>query len=209
MKRDSFVFYRSFKNAISSLPKDKQLKTLLMVVDYALDGQEPPPNCGYERAIFELVRPQIDTNNKRYENGCKGAEYGKKGGRPKKEKPPQKPQNNPEITPNVNNNVDVYVDVDDNGGTETSESDCTDTALKEFLARYPSVQVDTYGTGQLSLIDFAELLKRFDESEYLRNNCNSLKWLVKNRSSVMSGKYKDREQPQHKPVVDGSLYKIV
>lgn len=108
----------------------------------------------------------------------------------------------------MNNTDDDYQE--GNGGATEG---FIDLPLKEFLDRYPSVQVDTCGTGQLSLIDFAELMKRFDESEYLRTNCNSLQWIVRNRSSVMSGKYKDKgfssNQQSHKPVVDGSLYKIL
>ena len=109
----------------------------------------------------------------------------------------------------MNNTDDDYQEVV--GGTENNDGN--NIALKEFLDRYPSVQVDIYGTGQLSLIDFAELLKRFDESEYLRTNCTSLQWIVRNRSLVMSGKYKDKgfssNQQLHKLVVDGSLYKIL
>lgn len=116
-------------------------------------------------------------------------------------------ENNEFVEPIPDNYTNNYTD--DNIG----ESKGNDIALKEFLDRYPSVQVDIYSTGQLSLIDFAELTKRFDESEYLRLNCNSLQWIVRNRNAIMSGKYKDREaapnQQPHKPVVDGSLYKII
>lgn len=44
-----------------------------------------------------MIKAQIDANRKRYENGCKGAAHGHKGGRPK-ETPPE-PQENPKETP--------------------------------------------------------------------------------------------------------------
>lgn len=55
---------------------ESALKVYKAVIDYGLDGVEPTDG-GIVKAMFELVKPQIDANNKRYENG-------KKGGRPKK-----------------------------------------------------------------------------------------------------------------------------
>ena len=70
-----------------------------------------------ERAVFELVKPQIDANYRRRENGIKGKEYGKLGGRPKKpldnpQKTPKKPQKNPRETDNKPANVNVNANKD-------------------------------------------------------------------------------------------------
>lgn len=89
MKRDSFCFYRSFYDAIKALPKKYQAQTIDAVLAYGLDGIEPTDADGVIQAIFALIRPQIDANNKRYINGKKGAEHGGKGGRPKQEPKPQ------------------------------------------------------------------------------------------------------------------------
>ena len=91
--RDGFVFYRSFDVALANLSDSDRLKALRMLCDYALDGKEPQEK-GVARAVFECFRPQIDANNRRYENGSKG-------GRPKKtEKKPKetkaKPKDNQE-----------------------------------------------------------------------------------------------------------------
>lgn len=86
MKRDSICFYRSFYDAIKALPKKYQAQALDAVLAYGLDGIEPTDADGVTQAIFALIRPQIDANNKRYINGKKGAEHGNKGGRPKNEK---------------------------------------------------------------------------------------------------------------------------
>ena len=112
MKRDSFIFYASFWDAIKELPRDVQGEVLTAVIEYGLYGETTEQLKPVARVIVTLIKPQIDANNKRYENGVKGAEHGKKGGRPKKEKPqdnpketPKKPQDNPKETPNVNDNV--------------------------------------------------------------------------------------------------------
>lgn len=86
MIRDSFCFYRSFYDAIKALPKKYQSQAIDAVLAYGLDGVEPTDADGVIQAIFALIRPQIDANNKRYINGKKGAEHGSKGGRPKNEK---------------------------------------------------------------------------------------------------------------------------
>lgn len=119
MKRDSFVFYTSFSDAISELEPMQQLAVYQAIVQYASTGVMPELSA-VPKAIMTLIKPQIDANTIRYENGRKGAEFGKKGGRPRKktdesthtkatnkkpEETPSKPQANPTETPNVNVNV--------------------------------------------------------------------------------------------------------
>ena len=92
--RDGFVFYRSFWECISELDADTQAAVLKALCEYALDDKEPAPG-GIASAIFRLMKPQVDANNKRYENG-------KKGGRPKTEavteETKQKPNHNQTVT---------------------------------------------------------------------------------------------------------------
>ena len=101
MKKDSFVFYRSFYESLIGMKKEEQADCLMTLCEYALNGETdgpinpPTPRAGM---FLKLVKPQIEANNRRYENGCKGGEYGKLGGRPKK------PQENPKQTPNDNEN---------------------------------------------------------------------------------------------------------
>lgn len=108
--RDSVVFYKSFRDAIAKLSPEDQLRAYNAIFDYVFDDAEA--ESGIESAILLMAKPQIDANNKKYEAGKKGAEYGVKGGRPKKENPietPIKPQENPMETPNVNDNENVNV----------------------------------------------------------------------------------------------------
>lgn len=124
--RDSFVFYESFYLAISELSAAQQSKIFQAICRYALYEEEPELK-GPSAAVFKLVKPQIDANNRRYENGKKGAEHGIKGGRPKNPKEtPNKPLENPKGTPNVTVNVPVTETVN---GNVTVPVTTTDNAL--------------------------------------------------------------------------------
>ena len=73
--RDGFVFYRSFFESFSDLSKKDKLLLFDALCNYALNDIDPELT-GTAAAIFKLLKPQVDANNRRYENG-------KKGGRPK------------------------------------------------------------------------------------------------------------------------------
>ncbi len=81
MTRDSFVFYRSFFEAISLMPSEVQAEVYPAVVEYSLNGKEPKGLSDIARGVFILVKPNIDASIARKENGKK---YGKLGGRPTK-----------------------------------------------------------------------------------------------------------------------------
>lgn len=89
-KRDSFIFYRSYFESINQLPEANQLPIYKAVAEYALNNIINTLQ-GVENSLFTLIKPTIDSNNKRYINGCKG-------GRPSKEKTKLEPNNNQNIT---------------------------------------------------------------------------------------------------------------
>lgn len=84
------VFYRSFASAIKKLPDEFQLSALWAIIDYGLDGKEPSDD-GIAEAIFSMAKPQIDANNRKYQNGLKG-------GRPKPTDNQEEPKCNQTIT---------------------------------------------------------------------------------------------------------------
>ena len=88
--RDGFVFYRSFYEASKPLNNEDKLALYEAIFEFALNQsetkREPMVN-----AMFMLIKPQLEANNKRYENG-------KNGGRPPKEKTETKPKHNQSIT---------------------------------------------------------------------------------------------------------------
>lgn len=114
MDRDSFIFYRSFYEAIKDLDKTKQLEVYNAIFEYSLNFKEPSLK-GISSTVFKLILPQLKANNNRYHNGKKGAEHGAKGGRPNNPKEtPKKPLNNPKLTPNKNVNDNVNVNKNEN-----------------------------------------------------------------------------------------------
>lgn len=107
--RDSIIFYKSFFESIGELPPENALNIYNAIFEYAF-YDEVLDLVGIEKAIFALIQPQIDANNKRYENG-------KKGGRPKKTETTEENKNHRLLKeetigfdnrkPNVNENDNV------------------------------------------------------------------------------------------------------
>ena len=89
--RESFVFYRSFYESAKHLPSEVQCEVYNAIMEYGLNGNLPTKLSTIANSIFILIKPQIDKNNKRYENG-------KNGGRPVISGDKQKPNNNQTIT---------------------------------------------------------------------------------------------------------------
>ena len=126
MERESMVFYRSFLDTILKIDNPEVgYELFVSVTSYSLYGIEPKLT-GMSDAFWTLIKPQLDANLRKYENGKKGARHGIKGGRPKtpnkplnnpKETPnltPKKPLTNPKLTPNVNVNVNENENVNVN-----------------------------------------------------------------------------------------------
>ena len=123
--RDSIVFYRSFYEAIKEIPLEEQGVVYNAIYGYALDGIEPELN-GIAKAIFLLVKPQIDANNTRYENGKKGGKA--KGNQNVTETEPNSNQNVTEVEPKPNQdetetepNVNVNENVNENDLKENTK----------------------------------------------------------------------------------------
>lgn len=68
--RDSAIFYRSFYEAIKELDPVLQAQVYSAVFEYALNFNEVELT-GIAKTVFTLIKPQLDANNKRYNNGTK------------------------------------------------------------------------------------------------------------------------------------------
>lgn len=125
MARDSFIFYRSFYEAISELPKENQADTYDAIMQYALNQKEIELT-GISKAIFSLVKPQLDANYKKYENG--------KQKKSKKEAKVKQNESKAETNVNDNENVNVNDNVNDNDNDNVGDS-CVD-GLQEVIDFY-------------------------------------------------------------------------
>lgn len=91
------------------MPRDIQGEIYTAIMEYSLYGNETDNLKPVARSIFTLIKPQIDVNNKRFQNG-------NKGGRPKpnnnQTETKKEPNNNQTITKlkpndNVNDNKET------------------------------------------------------------------------------------------------------
>lgn len=76
MERNSITFYKSVYDAIKILPKDIQSEIWPALMEYGFYGAMPDELKPVALSIFTLVKPLMDANNARYENGRKGGAKG-------------------------------------------------------------------------------------------------------------------------------------
>lgn len=187
--RDSIIFYRSFYEAINELPLNIQAKVYQAIFEYSLNFNEVALS-GLPKTIFTLIKPQLDANNKRFENGSKG-------GRKKTETEPKTNQTETkaEANNNVNNNVNNNQNVNEN---DECESFFFDDEIKtknfllsqkitiENLARFYKLDVHQVN---LKIHEFVEKKFRWEENTWasekdLKKNFEF--WLKENGKSIVN-----------------------
>lgn len=139
--KDSFVFYKSFFEAIEKLPEECQLEAYRSITKLALFGEDEEPT-GLASIVYIMAKPQIEANFEKYENGRKGgAPKGNKNAKRKQpmvelennqkqpvvdlvvsEKQPPVEFKNNKKQPNVN--VNVNDNVNDNDNVNANDAGC-------------------------------------------------------------------------------------
>lgn len=175
-ERESFAFYRSYLEFLKRQPKSKRLSLYEALVEYALNGTIPNENS-FEYIIFAVFHQQIDKSNNRYkaavENGKKGAEFGKLGGRPpknvenkanseKKENPRNNPRENPGCKHQRKPLNDNYNENDNVNGNHNENDNSYLDAGASCEAKQPKRQVYYPLDEKLNqaMIDFVEYRKK-------------------------------------------------
>ena len=74
---ESFIFYRSFAEAVKRVPKGQREELYEAIINYALNNEEYTGDNFIAKMVLDFVKPQIKANEERRINGSKG-------GRPKK-----------------------------------------------------------------------------------------------------------------------------
>lgn len=120
MIRDSFIFYKSFRDALQEVSEDVRLQIYDAIVDYSLGITDKIEFRGIAKIAWLLIKPQLDANIKRYINGRKGG--APKGNQNARKKPLKNEQKLSEKQPTVNlkttekqpnKNVNVNVNVNE------------------------------------------------------------------------------------------------
>ena len=70
-KREAIVFYRSYYEALRSLPPEDRLAVYDAVFAYALDDEETE-TAGIPFTVFTLIKPSLEASKRRAESGRKG-----------------------------------------------------------------------------------------------------------------------------------------
>ena len=175
--KESFVFYKSFYEAIKKI-KDKATKADIYeaICELGLNKNVVPLTNDVGQIIMELVKPQIEANTERYENGKKGGKFGVLGGRPKKDK---NPNGVIEETPNVNVNDNVNVNVnenvvvvEDNKTTEQQPHTPTFNELRSYCVE-----------NGMEDLDYEYVFNYYEDSNWVDTNGNKIKnWKLRVRT---------------------------
>lgn len=139
---ESMVFYKSFLEAVDGFEESLQLAFIKGVLRYGLYDEEPDFDDPALSGMFKLIRPQVNANNKRREDG-------KKGGRPKKtigfENENHRLLNSkPNVNVNVNENVNVNANDNDDDKKEKRKKIIDDAERKRLEERDRILEEDDY-----------------------------------------------------------------
>ena len=95
MERESFIFYRDWRDGIASLTPSLRVEIYDAVVSFALDGTEP--QLSHEaQMIFSFLRPKLLRDTEKYQSRCeRNKANGSLGGRPPKTEKTQRNRKNP------------------------------------------------------------------------------------------------------------------
>lgn len=163
MERNSFIFYKGWREAIKDLPDDVRLEIYESIIEYAttgnLQGLKPMANIA-----FNFIKIDIDRDTEKYMSIVeRNKSNGTKGGRPKSENPnkPKEPTEpsglfgNPR-KPKKADNDNVYDDEyvgDNDSDSKKKETSPDGEAKKDDLSLFPDEKVN-----------FVELMRYFNET---------------------------------------------
>ena len=139
-QRDTFIFYRSFKESMNDLSDADKLIMYEAISDYSLDMKEPELT-GFPKALFSLIRPVLDANTKRWQNGCKGGASSEslKGNQNARKRTKNEPDSNQKRTKNKANkdkNIDKEKIVKEKNISLSDRTEKFKEELTPFVEKY-------------------------------------------------------------------------
>lgn len=203
--RESFVFYRSFYEAIKKLPDGFQLELYNVIMEYVFNDEiiEMTPVV---EAMFELVKINIDKAKERYDR-C--VENGKKGGRPKTKTKPTENQNETKTKPSKNQGTNQDANLNDNVNVNVNENVNENVNVIRRKNIPPTLQEVTDYINEKKLnVDAKTFFNYFDTGNWIDSNGNKVKnWKQKlitwnnykpvasNNKDVFANRYYDETNP--------------
>ena len=215
MERESFVFYRSFYEALNKLKPRQRQKALDAIIKYALDGVETPLEDAAS-VLFVAIKPQLDANNKRYSISKQG---GRKAPAKMEEELEEKPQddcaqfvhnNKPSVSknktdgsskkePNVNENENENVNENENENENADADACaaskrissethidTDEKVKICFSDFWQAYPKHIGQRQAE-IEWARLCPNDQTAKQILDGVN--RWIMSRQWQQDDGKY--------------------
>lgn len=210
--KDSFVFYRSFKESLSDLSNDDKLIMYEAISDYALDRIEPNLQ-GFPRALFKLVRPQLDANWRRFENGRKGGAPSGNKNAVKEETTKKQPRNNLETTkkqakttwkqPNVNDNVNVNDNDNDNENENKKDIDksISKKNSKKFFSPPNLEEVKEYCSERQNKVDAEKFINFYEAKGWMVGKNKMKDWKAAIRTWEKTSPNNSSYKPYVHPMV--------
>lgn len=115
MERESFLFYRSYLEAIGKIKSvEAKYKLLMGIINYGLDRTEPEFDDELSQMAWVFIKPLLDANYRKYLAGQKGgAPAGNQNAKKNNLKQPKTTANNQKQS-NVNVNDNVNANAHDN-----------------------------------------------------------------------------------------------
>lgn len=157
--RDTFIFYRSFKESMSDLSDKDKLIMYEAISDYSLDLKEPKLT-GFPKALFSLIRPILDANIQRWKNGRKGgAPIGNLNAKKTTGKQPRNDRKTTGKQPNKDKDVNKDKEYNiENANIETKVSNGADKSTRFVPPTLTEVQdyiqKNSYSVDSSTFIDF-------------------------------------------------------
>ncbi len=175
MEKDSFIFYRSFKEAIDICPVEVRLSVYEAIAEYALTEREPTLTDPYARLCWKLIKPQLEANWRRYKNGqAGGAPKGnqnatKRNEENNRETTNSEPRNNQQTT-----NKQANENVNDNNKEKDKEKEEIASTRTRFTP--PTIsEVEEYCRERANGIDAQHFCDHYTANGWKQSNGNAIK----------------------------------
>lgn len=217
MNRDSFIFYRSFYEAIKEVDTETQVALYDAICKKALYDEETTLE-GTAKILYTLIKPQLDANSKRYSDG-------QKGGRPKKETTGfeeekttgyknKKPNNN--VNDNENVNVNVVVKGDGCVDGPLQSDSCVDEIVRFYEENIGMITPHEFEVLDSYRADFKDEViiyalklqveKRATGVAYAKAILNS--WKKQNIKTLIEAQNENRKNVTEKSPVANNTYHV-